>query len=102
MKFKIPSSVKFIQKIKYGTRLSPNRDWLIIISIVFVVLIVGVIWNIFVFFSVVSGPTISSTTPTKNAILDSNAMYKVTQIFEVRHAEQLKYKSGEYTFSDPY
>ncbi len=101
MKFKIPSSANFIQKIKHGNYMNPTRDWIVIISIVFVVLVVGIVWNVFAFLGAVSGPTISNTVPTKSAVLDSNAMHKVNKLFDARRTEQLKYESGAYTFSDP-
>ncbi len=95
------STENIVRKIKYGNRLRPSRDWLILIAGAALALISIVTWTTFNFLRVVDGPSVVDTAQNKSVIVDNVAMQEVRQIFDTRAMEQAKYESGEYTFADP-
>jgi len=82
----------------------PVRDWLITLVFSALVFVGVVIWNVWVFDTVVRGGTIgtigtfaTSTTTTFN----HSSLNVVYTIFEKRAIEEAKYATGVYRYADP-
>ena len=95
------SLTNLIKKMQYGPRLRPTRDWLMLISIIAIVFVIGIVWSVLTFFHAVSSRSVSNHEPTVNTVINHSAINRVQKIFDARAVEQEKYKSGEYSFKDP-
>jgi len=91
----------FLNKFKYGNKLRPSRDWLVLVAVASLALVGIVIWTMFIFLSVVEGPSTTVSVKRRGVVVNNIALQKVRQIFDTRAVEQAKYESGEYTFVDP-
>ncbi len=98
---KLFSIESFIHKIKYGDRLRPARDWLVLVGVASIALTIIVVWTTFNFLRIIEGPSVMNIWQNKGSIVNNVAMQEVRQIFDTRAMEQAKYESGEYTFADP-
>ncbi|KND51565.1 MAG: hypothetical protein AB202_03285 [Parcubacteria bacterium C7867-007] len=97
MKLTLPKLSKNSPSLKYGERLNPSRDWLILVM-VFVLLLLGSLgWNIWLFDRVTNGDAIGNATapaPLNPASIDS-----VNALFEARAVKETDYKNSR--FVDP-
>ena len=93
---------KYIQTLtswKYGDRLRPVRDWFIILAVVGAIFLISIIWNSWLFLSVIGGDTIGSASPPPPS-LSTGSVESVYEVFEARAEEAQKYRT-EYRFVDP-
>ena len=101
MKLNLSSLINTLKKIfAYGDRMRPMRDWFILLSVTSVLLIAGVVWNIFLFnhFQNVQTTTTSVKVTAQQGIGDS--ITKVQALFQQRAAEEVNYQQN-YHFVDP-
>lgn len=81
------------------TRVHPARDWYLMVTICLVLLVAGVIWNVWVFFQIANGKSLQAITKQTGA----TALHTVTNVqnvFKSRAAERANYENT-YTFVDP-
>jgi hypothetical protein len=89
------------QFFSYGKRLHPERDWLLLIT-VSIVLSAGIlVWNIWAFDTVVQGGTIGGTATSSPPVFSQSSLNTIHSVFAARAAENAKYVTGVYTFTDP-
>jgi len=87
-----------LKGIGYGDELRPSRDWLILLSISFVILLGSVVWNLWTFSQVTKGDAVGNETAPSGT--DTSVIDSATRLFEERRTEEAKYKN-EYRFVDP-
>lgn len=83
-----------------GTKhLNPVRDWLVVLVLAFVLLAGSIAWNTWFFFVALTDE--STTVPSaREDTLDTSSIEKARALFDVRAAEEGKYRT-EYHFNDP-
>lgn len=87
-----------VQKyLKYGRRLRPERDWLVLLGIFTFVLILSVVWNLAIFSRVTQGQQIGNETVSQPVQIKLD---QVRTLFNQRADERQRYV-GEYRFVDP-
>ena len=91
------SSLKGPSFVKYGDRPNPTRDWLVLISVVAVLLLASLAWNVWLFARVTSGAAIGSESV--SAPLNSASSASVTELFKKRAEIETEYKNTR--FVDP-
>jgi hypothetical protein len=86
--------------LRYGEILSPQRDWLVILTLTFLLLIGSCAWNAWTFTRLQNGEmlTVSSTHTTSD--FDPSQLTAVQTLFAARAVEEAKYQN-EYHFVDP-
>jgi hypothetical protein len=84
-------------KLKYGSRIRPVRDWLVLLTGFALFLLASLAWNMWLFSQATSGNKIGtqSSQPAVEIKLD-----QVKTLFGSRAAEQTRYIQ-EYKFVDP-
>ena len=91
----------FFRHIRYGERIDPMRDWLILVSISVIVLAGVLVWTVWAFDTVVNGGTIGSAATSTTTSFDRTTLNEIKRIFADRSAEEAKYETGVYRFADP-
>ena len=94
-------SKKFAAYLRYGDKLNPLRDWLILLGISAVLMIGIIAWNVWAFSTVVSGGTISKTMSTPIAPVNLSSLESIQKIFTARKEWQDMYLTGAHHFVDP-
>jgi len=77
------------------------RDWLILVTFSTIMLIGIIVWNIWAFDTVASGGVIGSAVPKASPIFDPATLDAVRTVFKDRAAEESKYLTGGYRYTDP-
>jgi hypothetical protein len=100
-----PSKSKFKFSLKrmfrYGDTIYPVRDWLLLLAAVVILLLLGFIWNAWLFFQIESGKVIGNATTTPGtAIPAETAVTDVQHVFQSRATEEGNYQNT-YHFPDP-
>lgn len=90
-----------MQRLRYGARLDPVRDWMILLVLSLVMLIGIVAWNIWAFNTVAQGGTIGAPAAGAPMVFSRASLDAINAIFTNRAAEETKYATGVYTFADP-
>ena len=93
--FTTPNSV--FAFFRYGSRLKPARDWLVLLGIFALILGGSLAWNLWLFSQVTQGEKIGTATSTPPVEIRLN---QVRTLFSDRAAERDRY-IGEYRFVDP-
>jgi hypothetical protein len=84
---------------RYGTRLRPMRDWLVIIILAIVLFVLSIAWNTILFLRLTRGEFSSTPASAPDTTL-TDSIEKTTTIFKNRAMESERYKN-EYHFVDP-
>lgn len=91
----------FFKQLRAGTQLDPERDWFMFITLSLIAFAVIVVWNISTFDTITSGGVIGTSASNTTSSLDSSSLNTIRTIFINRAAEEMKYQTGTYRFSDP-
>jgi hypothetical protein len=92
----------FLKRLRRDGRRDPAHDWLALVTVSLIALVGIVVWHMWVFDTVATGGAIGApgkvaTSTASNRIpLDA-----IRAIFENRSAEEAKYTSGVYRYTDP-
>lgn len=99
MNFHIPKQLALLSRITYGKRVHPQRDWLILLAGVLLLLVFGALWSTVVY---VRGThlTVPDETAELGTPVSLEALERTTALFETRAKEEGRYR-GEYHFVDP-
>lgn len=82
---------------RYGARLHPVRDWLVILAVFTLLLLVSLFWNIWLFTQATNGMVLGSSQAPEQAQVQLD---QVKGLFDSRAAQQARYLQ-EYHFVDP-
>lgn len=91
----------FSQWFRSFSRPDPKRDWhtaLLISAMLLAGIIVGGVWA---FDTVARGGIIGAPLPPASSVMNQASLEAIHAIFADRAAEEAKYVSGVYRFSDP-
>jgi hypothetical protein len=99
MKFHLPTSLAHPPLPRIGDRRKPSRDWLILLTLAFLILIASIGWNVWAFVRITNGEVSGSTTTSTNGP-DISIVEQVRGVFVERAAEEQRYRT-EYRFVDP-
>ena len=91
----------FLKRMRSGTTVDPVRDWLVLLTLATITLVGIIVWNVWAFDTVAGGGTIGNTTVKAPEIFSQSSLQTIRTIFENRAAEEAKYETGVYTFTDP-
>ena len=89
------------KRLHYGQHLDPARDWILLLAFAGVAFAGILVWNIWTFRIVAQGGTIGAPPAVSPPIVNRSALDTIHSILANRTAEETKYRSGVYTFSDP-
>jgi len=90
----------FLKRFRHRP-LDPARDWIMLLACSAIALAILIIWNMWTF-SIVAGGGIIGTSATSTApIFSQESLNTINTIFTNRAAEETKYETGVYRFSDP-
>lgn len=98
----IPDSIgSFFNRTRTGVSQDPVRDWLILITLSTIALAGIIVWNVWAFGTVANGGVIGNTVPAATPVFNQTSLDTIRTIFTNRTAEQVKYTTGVYRYSDP-
>lgn len=83
------------------TAVDPVRDWLVLLIASLVALVGIILWNIWAFDTVASGGTIGAPATKAPTTFNNSSLDEIHTLFENRAAEEAKYRTGMYRFTDP-
>ena len=95
------SSLSSVKKVfAYGDQIRPARDWFILLTTVFILFLVSIAWNIFLFNqfqNVQSAVTVAAPQASQSI---APTITKVQTLFQQRATEETNYQQN-YHFVDP-
>lgn len=91
----------FLKRLRSGAGLDPIRDWLALLTLSAITLIGIIVWNVWAFDTVASGGTIGAPAITTPAAFSRTSLDGIHTIFASRAAEEARYETGVYSFTDP-
>lgn len=96
------SSLKdVLRNARYGERLRPVRDWLVILACIAALTLASAVWNAWTFVRVANGDILGGAPPALPAPFSGASLQRLQNIFDARAAEEAKYTTGAYPFADP-
>ena len=98
--FNLASLSKYLQMFRYTGRLRPERDWLVLLSFAFVVLLVSIAWNVWFFIGLANGENTAPATTAPHTVSSAAAVTNVQNVFKARATEQNNYQQT-YHFVEP-
>ena len=87
--------------MRHGIRLDPVRDWLVLMSLAGIALACIVVLNMWTFDTVAGGGIIGGQASSTPSLVSQESIDAVRAVFDARTAEEAKYVTGTYRFSDP-
>lgn len=91
----------FSKRDEASARLDPERDWIVMLLVSAIVLAGIVGWNVWAFDTVVNGGVIGSVATSTAPVFNQSSIDAIHTIFANRTAEEEKYASSTYSFTDP-
>lgn len=95
------STTSFLRRLRSGAQFDPVRDWLTMLTVSAIALAGIIVWNVWAFDTVASGGAIGAPPIGAPAVFDPASLKAINAIFADRAAEEAKYETGVYTFTDP-
>jgi hypothetical protein len=89
----------FLKLFRYGANINPVRDWLAMLTLSAILLASIIVWNIWTFDKIAAGEGSAASPVT--AVFDRAPLDTLQKIFTIRAAEETKYVTGVYSYSDP-
>ena len=90
-----------IKRFFSGAFRDPERDWMGMLAIAVTVFAGIVVWNIWTFETAANGGVIGTATTSPATSFNRSSLDAVDAIFSNRSAEEAKYRTGVYRYSDP-
>lgn len=99
---RMPTFSNFLLKLS-GRRIRPDpaRDWLALLTLSAIALAGIIVWNAWAFDTVANGGAIGASTTTASSVFNSASLNTIHVIFTNRAAEEAKYQTGVYNYTDP-
>lgn len=93
--------ISFFSRLHRGAHLDPLRDWLAMLTLSAILLVGIVVWNIWAFDTVARGGVIGSSSTATSSVFNRSSLDAIQTIFADRAAEEAKYVTGVYRYTDP-
>ena len=90
-----------LKRLRSMTRIDPSRDWLIMLVLSAFVLAGSIVWNVWTFNTVANGGSIGAPADKTSPIFSRSSLDAIRAIFAQRAAEEAKYETGVYQYTDP-
>ncbi|MHB8860590.1 MAG: hypothetical protein ACYC48_02545 [Minisyncoccota bacterium] len=91
----------FSKRDEASSRLDPERDWIMLLILSAIALTGIVVWNMWAFDTVANGGIIGSPATSTTPVFNQSSLGAIHTIFANRAAEEEKYASSTYSFTDP-
>ena len=91
----------YARRFRSGVRGDPVRDWLVLLTLSIFAFVCIVVWNVWAFDTVARGGSIGTTATTTPAVFNRSSIDTINAVFEKRAAEEAKYVTGVYRYTDP-
>lgn len=78
-----------------------ERNWIGMLTIAVIAFVVIVVWNIWTFETAANGGVIGTATTSPAVSFNSSSLDAIGVIFLNRSAEETKYRTGVYRYTDP-
>ncbi|MDP2594010.1 MAG: hypothetical protein Q8P36_01585 [bacterium] len=95
------SSRPIRERLRLFASPDPTRDWLVLVTGSAIVLTGIIVWNAWAFDTVASGGTIGEAASTAPPPFNRSSLDAIQGVFDARAAEEAKYLTGIYRYSDP-
>ena len=93
--------VSSIKRFRLNAFRDPEHDWMGMLAIAVTAFVSIVVWNIWTFQTVANGGVIGTATSSPMTSFSRSSLDAVDVIFSNRSAEEAKYRTGVYRYSDP-
>ena len=90
----------FFKRLRGSVR-DPVRDWLVLITLSILALVSIIVWNAWAFDTVARGGVIGAPAIGSPPIFSNSSLDVIHTIFVSRAAEEAKYVTGTYRYTDP-
>ncbi len=87
-------------RLRLRAHQDPVRDWLALLALSLLAFVSIVVWNVWAFNTVARGGVIG-VSATSTPVFTSSSLDTIRAIFEKRAAEEAKYATGVYHYTDP-
>ena len=93
--------ISYTEHFHTSWRRDPERDWIGLITLSAIVLTGIIIWNMWTFDIVANGGVIGSAATSSPTTFNRSSMDAINDVFDKRAAEEIRYRTGVYHYSDP-
>ncbi len=91
----------FLERLRTGAHQDPVRDWLAMIVLSTTILAAIIVWNAWIFDTISNGSALGPAATTSPAVFNSSSLEVIHTTFADRAAEEAKYVTGVYRYTDP-
>ncbi len=95
------TAVSSIKRFRSNAFRDPERDWMGMLAIAVTAFVCIVVWNIWTFQTAANGGVIGTATSSPTTSLNRSSLDAIDDVFSNRSAEEAKYRTGVYRYSDP-
>lgn len=92
---------RLLKKITFFSKNDPVRDWFTVCILSTIALIGIIVWNTWVFDTIVSGGSIGTQATSTAPTFNEASLETIRSVFINRANEEQKYVSGVYRYTDP-
>jgi len=91
----------FLKRLRAHAHQDPVRDWLVLIALSLAIFVGSIVWNVLAFNTLTN--SIVANTPASGAAsaFSDTSLETIRTVFTNRAAEQEKYVTGVYHYTDP-
>lgn len=97
----LKNNSKFSKQLHDIAHLDPVRDWFVLMTLSLLALSVILVWNVWAFDTLTNSEGVMATPGASAPVFKQSSLETTRSIFDNRDAQEAKYVSGEYTFTDP-
>jgi len=90
-----------LKRLRHVARPNPMRDWFALLALASVALVGIVVWNVWAFKTVADGGSIGAPAAKTSSATDQSMLNAVHELLQNRAAEEAKYATGVYRYTDP-
>lgn len=91
----------FLKRLRAGAHQDPIRDWLVLVIVSLIILAGIIVWNVWAFSAVAGGGVIGAPATSTPMLFNRASLDAIHTISENRAAEEAKYVTGAYRYTDP-
>jgi hypothetical protein len=92
---------RYFQNLRSFSTIDPERDWIVLLILASITLVIIIVWNAYAFDTVAGGGVIGAPTKSSAPVFSQSSLDAIHKVFTDRAAEEEKYASDVYHYSDP-
>lgn len=92
---------RYFRSMRSLSAIDPERDWIVLLILSLIMLAIIIVWNAYAFDTVAGGGVIGTPSSSSAPVFSQSSLDAIRTVFANRAAEETKYATGVYQYSDP-